>query len=187
MNIRSKLLLTSPALILLGACATVPAPLQGHYTVVEPNQVAASGRLGDTVRWGGVIIETQPQSERTCLEILSRDLSDMARPRPRDTSHGRFIACRAGFYDPEVFQYGREVTVTGQVSGLSERSVGDYVYVMPEVNAEVVYLWPERRPDDLYVRTYPGPFWGPWPYHHAWYGTWHARPAPRPRPRPRTD
>lgn len=171
---------------LLAACATAPKPLQGQFTVVEPNQIAAQGRVGDYVRWGGILIETQPQSGRTCLEILGRELSDTARPRERDdASLGRFIACRDGFYDPEVFTHGREVTVTGTVARLTERTVGDYVYVMPEVAADVVYLWPERRYYDHPPVTV-GVWGGPWMYHQQlWFGTYYRYPPPRPRPRPR--
>lgn len=185
MNIHPCYRVILPALILaLTACATAPKPLQGNFTIVEPSQIAGSGRLGDAVRWGGIVIETQPQSERTCIEILARELSDNARPRDRDASLGRFIACRSGFYDPEVFRHGREVTVAGRVSGLSERSIGDYVYVMPEVAADVIYLWPERRYDDIYAYPYSAAWWGPWPHHRWWLGTYYyQRPVPRPRPR----
>ena len=57
---------------------------------------------------------------------------------------GRFVACRAGFYDPEVFTRGRELTVTGTLHGIVSQKVGDYDYAYPRVEADVVYLWPTR-------------------------------------------
>ena len=166
---------------LLGACATAPKPLQGEFTMISPKEIAASGRTGDTVRWGGLIIEVEPETERTCIQLLSRELSTKARPRNRDVSDGRFLACRAGFYDPEVFTKGREVTVVGRIVGLKERLVGDYAYAMPEVAADVIYLWPERREyDDIYVHY--SPWFGVWPYYNGWHRPYHYRPYHRSYP-----
>lgn len=179
-SIRSAAWLLLP---LLGACATTPAPLQGQFSVVSPNDIAADARTGDSVRWGGLVIEVEPQAERTCIEILARELSDSARPRERDVSDGRFLACRAGFYDPEVFTRGREVTVTGTVTALTQRPIGEYTYTMPEVAADVIYLWPER-PQYEYIYAPYSPWLGPWPYSRWWYAphypTRHIhRPAPQ--------
>ena len=150
------------AIPFFAACATAPKPLQGEFTVDSAKDVAANGRSGDRVRWGGLVIEVEPEAERTCLQILSRELSDTARPRDRDVSEGRFVACRDGFYDPEIFTKGREVTVAGRVAGMTTRQVGEYGYPMPEVAADVVYLWPERRDiDAVYVPYSP---WFGWPY-----------------------
>ncbi len=179
---------TLVVLPLFAACASVPKPLTGEFAPVTASAIAESGRQGDLVRWGGIVVEVEPEAQRTCLQVLSRPLSDIARPRERDrdVSEGRFLACRAGFYDPEVFTRGREVTVTGLVVGGTERSVGEYRYTMPEVAAEVIYLWPER-PD--YDRVYlsagfgHGPFYDPWWPRHRWHGGfYHYRPiAPRPK------
>lgn len=168
------------------ACAIAPKPLQGQFTVISAKDVAETGRTGETVRWGGLVIEVEPEAERTCLQILSRELSDIARPRDRDVSEGRFVACREGFYDPEIFTKGREVTVTGRVAGMTSRPVGEYDYPMPEVAADVVYLWPERR--DIDAMPY-SPWFG-WPYDR--WGTGfhyrHAYPIHRaPRAPPRRD
>src|SRR5215217_4751878 len=111
---------------LFAACATAPKPLQGQFTLVSANDVAATGRTGEIVRWGGLVIDVEPEAERTCMQILSRELSETARPRDRDVSEGRFVACREGFYDPEIFTKGREVTVAGRVAGMTTRPVGEY-------------------------------------------------------------
>jgi outer membrane lipoprotein len=74
---------------------------------------------------------------------------------------GRFIACKAGFYDPAIFLKDRELTVLGRIDGYESRKIGDYDYRQPRVAADVVYLWPKARPVDV---RYPAP--RPWP----WYG-----------------
>lgn len=148
--------------LLLAGCATTPAPLQGQFTAVSASEVAVRDRAGDRVRWGGVVIEVEPAADHTCIQVLSRELSRRGRPLERDTSAGRFLACRSGFYDPEVFTPGREITVTGTVDSLTRRMVGEYDYPMPRVAAEVIYLWPPRpRYDDLGYGMW-SPWYGPW-------------------------
>lgn len=179
-------------LLALAGCSTVPAALQGDFALVTPAVVAERGSTGDRVRWGGVVIEAEPGSERTCLQVLSLPLSDStARPRQparsSQTDEGRFLACRSGFVEPELFAPGREVTVTGQVVALEERIVGEYRYRMPQVAADTIHLWAERRPQTQ--AHYNLGYWhGPWPY---WYGGFYYRspiyyhhPAPIVRPAP---
>ncbi|HET6545513.1 MAG TPA: Slp family lipoprotein [Rhodanobacteraceae bacterium] len=153
------------------SCATVPAPLQGQFSESSPAQAVQSGQTGQRVRWGGEIIKVEPKADRTCFEILGRPLNISARPIARDTSEGRFIACHDGFYDPEIFQRGREATVVGRVTGTDRGPVGDYDYTYPHVAADAIHLWPERP---VYPRSYDspflydpfwggfGPYWGPY-------------------------
>jgi len=158
----------------LGACATVPAPLQGQFPPVTPRQAAAGGAgSNETVRWGGEIISVEPRADRTCFEILARDLDSIARPVTGDPSGGRFLACRNGFYDPEEFKQGREITVVGRLDGTEQAKVGDFDYTYPRVAADTVYLWPER-PIYAYSPYYAYPYWGPWggwgPYWGPYWG-----------------
>lgn len=161
-----------PALLAAGlaACATVPQELNGTYVTVMPDNAAAT--QGARVRWGGRIVETQPRERETCFFVLDEPLDSQARPARGEQSHGRFVACKQGFYDPEVYAKGRDITVTGTVDGSESRKVGDYDYTYPRVNADVVHLW-SRRPmyapapypyyDPFYSPFYD-PFWGFGPY-----------------------
>lgn len=154
---------TALAAALLAGCATAPGPLRGAYTVIAPVDATRPELVGASVRWGGTIAEVEPRSDRTCLQIVGRDLDALARPRSDDNSTGRFLACRAGFYDPQVFAVGREVTVTGRIDGEEIRMIGEYEYRHPRVAADVIYLWPPRREVDVIVRD-------PWHYPYGWYG-----------------
>ena len=180
----------------LGACASVPTPLQGQFDPVTPREAAASGGSGPAVRWGGEIIKVAPQENRTCFEILARELDSTARPIKRDPSAGRFMACRGGFYDPEEFQHGREVTVVGHLDGVERGMVGQFDYTYPRVAADAIYLWPKRP---LYTPYYDpwygdpfwwgaGPYWGPYWGGPYWGGGVivrpHASSAPAPQPKP---
>lgn len=151
----------------LAGCATVPAPLQGQFSPLSPRDAVASGQTGAPVRWGGRIVSADPLANRTCFEVVSTPLGSNTRPEwARDDTGGRFIACRAGFYDPAVFQPDREVTVAGRIEGYETRRIGEYDYRFPRVAADVVYLWPQRREVDVISRPYP--YFHPWP----WWGYW---------------
>lgn len=152
------LLPAAAAALLLAGCVTAPKALQGEFAMVEPGQAAREGRVGERVRWGGRIVTVSPEATRTCFEVVGVRLGSDGRPLAKDQSSGRFLACRAGFYDPEVFLPGREVTITGQVDGHEDRKVGEYDYRYPRLAADVVFLWPERRRVDVIVERSPF-FW----------------------------
>lgn len=186
-----KTLGLAAAVATLAGCATIPQPLQGTYTDISTASAQQGGAGGAKVRWGGEIIKTEPGPQETCFYLLSRPLDSEARPKSGSNieSGGRFVACRAGFYDPEVFARGREVTVTGTLHGTVSKKVGDYDYAYPRVDADVVYLWPKR----VVVQYPPGyydPFWGPgWgPYWGPWGDPFWYQPrvivVPRPAPPP---
>jgi outer membrane lipoprotein len=174
----------------LGACASIPVPLQGQFSAVTPHDAATGGGHGEAVRWGGEIIDVDPRADQTCFEILARELDASARPLQRDPSAGRFLACRSGFYDPEEFKRGRDITIVGHLDGTERGKVGDFDYTYPRVAADAVYLWPKRP---LYA---PSPYyydpWGPWgygPYWGPWWGPTviiehphHPPPPPPPKP-----
>lgn len=150
------------ALLVLAGCASAPKPLQGEFTASAPEAGTAAGQK---VRWGGEIIRVINASDRSCFEVLARPLDSRARPLRRDNSDGRFLACRSGFYDPAVFEAGREITVTGTIAGEEIRKVGDYDYRYTRVAADVIYLWNEREAVNY---AYPGfydPFW-----YRPWWG-----------------
>jgi outer membrane lipoprotein len=149
------LMLTS---LLLAGCVSAPKALQGEFAPIEPGQAARDGRVGERVRWGGRVVKVEPLADRSCFEVVGIRVGSDGRPLARDDgSTGRFLACRAGFYDPEVFLPGREVTISGAIEGYETRKVGEYDYRYPRLAADVVFLWPERRDVDVIVERHP--FW----------------------------
>ena len=181
---------------LLGACATIPAPLQGQYAPITPRDAASNANNVAAVRWGGEIINVEPRANETCFEVLARELDASARPLDRDPSDGRFIACRNGFYDPEEFKRGRNITVVGQLNGTEQGKVGEFNYTYPRIAADAIYLWPRRTMMAASPYYDPfGPWWGYGPY---WGGPFWGGPywggstiivdrphAPPPPPPPR--
>ncbi|WP_425493696.1 Slp family lipoprotein [Noviluteimonas lactosilytica] len=157
----AALLLTA---CLLSACVTQPTPLQGEgYTAVTPRDASSAELTGQPVRWGGRIVQTMPQTNNTCFEVIATALDTSARPTwNSDQDDGRFIACRTGFYDPAVFEPNREVTFTGHIDGYDTRKIGGFDYRFPRVAADVVYLWPIRERVDVLTYPPPWPWWGYW-------------------------
>ncbi|MFY2764398.1 Slp family lipoprotein [Arenimonas sp. MALMAid1274] len=150
-----KTFLALSALLCLAGCVTAPKALQGEYADLGPGQAAKAGAAGERVRWGGRIVKVEPLATQSCFEVVGVRLAADGRPLARDHSQGRFLACRSGFYEPEIFQPGREVTLTGVIEGFEQRKVGDYDYRYPRLAADVVYLWPERRQVDVIVERAP--------------------------------
>jgi outer membrane lipoprotein len=172
---RTSALLTTAALAFLGGCATVPPPLVGdNFSPITPQQAAAAPNPGgERVRWGGEILKVEPRPFATCFEILSRELYSDARPTRHDHSEGRFIACKAGFFDPAVYTEGRDITIVGAVNGSEKHKVGQFDYTFAKVDAETVYMWPVRTQYAGYYDPFWGcdPFWGPC-YGYGWGGYW---------------
>ena len=164
----SRTFVLLPLALALAGCATAPQPLQGQYAAMEPAQAVEQQDTGASVRWGGRIVEVRTEKLRSCFEIVGAPLDASGRPRRVDRSNGRFLACRSGFYEPQVFAPGRELTISGRIDGYETRPVGDYDYRYPRVAADVVYLWPERRERDYG----PIPYFGFGP---AWMDPWYRR------------
>jgi outer membrane lipoprotein len=158
--------------LLFSACTSVPEQLKGEYTPLNPEN-ATEKDVGTPVRWGGVLLETRPEENYTCFEVLSKQLQKSMRPSNADQSRGRFIACKPGFYDPEVFEKGREVTATGKLIHIDVRKVGEYDYHFPVLDIEFMSLWPERRERAHY--DYYGAY-RPYYWHYPYYGRYYRYP-----------
>lgn len=147
--------------LLVSGCATTPAPLDGEFSSVTPEQ-SGDRNIDERVRWGGRIVDTRPGESETCIEVLSQALDSRGRPHSGDSDQGRFLACRDGFEDPAIFEGGRDLTVVGTLIGFVEGRIGEFRYVYPRVQADTLFLWGEKIPDHHY---YHGPVW----YYDPWW------------------
>ena len=162
--LRATLLLTAG---LITGCASVPDRLEGNYSESFYPKQANEQSIGANVRWGGTVIETMPENDRTCIEVLAKPLDRRTRPEASDEDLGRFLACKDEFIDPEIFVNGRKVTAVGTISRFREGNVGDYNYVYPVVDADAVELWPEEVENAYYGHGYYGYGYSYWPYYRA--------------------
>lgn len=162
----TALLLTG--LAWLTGCVSLPESLRsGPQQSPDPAQVRAAPQQykGMSVRWGGVIVTVENGPEQSVVEVVSRPLSDSARPRQTDETAGRFLVRINGFVDPVDYVAGRELTVVGTLEGVEQRDIGTYRYSYPLVQATSHYLWPLRPPPMPDPYYYYSPFYDPWyPY-----------------------
>ena len=161
-------------LMLFGCAALEPLPVSKIPVAnVSVAEVRADGArfIGAEVRWGGTISRVENKATETWIEIVSRQLRSSGQPLVAGSSSGRFIASFQGFFDPEVYKKGLQLTVLGPITGQTKRSIGEHDYSFPIVSATASYLWPVEPEPGYY--DYPPPFWyyDPWPYYR-----WPYRP-----------
>ena len=157
-------------LLLVTGCAGTPEALRGDFAEAQPETVTERD-VGAAVRWGGTLLAVHPEARQTCFEILSRRLSDNARPRSDAAAGRRFIACRDGFTDPAAMPLERLVTVTGELTGFRTRRIGEYDYRFPVVRVRSLHLWPPPVERAAYP---PPPWWYDpfYPYPYGRYPYW---------------
>jgi len=130
--------------VLLTACAS--SPVVDDDIAIAPigpaHVLAESGHEGQMVVWGGRIVSVSNYADFTELEVVSLPLDRGDRPRLGTEPGVRFLLRQPGFLEPMQFGPGRHVTVLGQVQGLEERSVGEYQYQHPVLDAHNLHLWP---------------------------------------------
>lgn len=168
MSTHGNLIFALLACLSMSACTSIPTQLQGEYAVISPARVDPS-TFGTPVRWGGVIIDARNETNRTCFEILSRELDRYYRPKVEDITAGRFIACQDGFFDPEVFSKGREVTLVADIKGIEERKIDEFTYRYPLLQVNDLVLW-EVRKDVIIYRDHFDPYWYPYAWGSPFYG-----------------
>lgn len=142
-NLRVRTLTVTAFLgLLLAGCATPPEKLRGEFPDLAPDEVDAED-TGTTVRWGGAVLEVDPEADRTCIQILGQPLDSRGRPRENAAGGHRFLACRDSFIEPAAYPEGRSLTVIGTLSGFEQRPVGEYDYRFPVITLDSIHLWPK--------------------------------------------
>lgn len=140
----SRLTGWSFAALLLAACATSPVDTAGQtVSATGPAHVLDDPRtVGDTVIWGGRIIAVENHADHSEIQVASLPLDHADRPRINRETGVRFIISHPGYLEALTYTPGRYVTVLGQVEGVVDRDVGEYVYKHPVLSAEDLHLWP---------------------------------------------
>ena len=155
----ARLLLSSIVLFLLGACASGPGydERQVNMAATPRSAVAELDMIrGQTVLWGGVILNTINMESMTRLEVLAYPLNSSQMPQRDRDPLGRFILDKQGFLDPATYAEGRLLTTTASVVGTDRGQVGDVEYVYPVIEAGDIYLWPRDSEDANRSRVHFG-------------------------------
>ena len=130
------------------------APLQGEFTAITPREAVDRDSTGAMVRWGGRIVQIEPQRQP---HLLRDDLDHGWTPTAARTGRPTTSAAASSPAAPasttrRCSRPNREVTFTGRIDGYENRRIGEYDYRFPRVAADVVYLWPVRERVDVITR-----------------------------------
>ena len=130
---------------------------------------------GETVIWGGRVIDTLNQEGVTLIKVLQIPLDYTGMPGDEEKSEGRFMAEIKGYADPEVYRKGRLITVAGNIIGKRIEPLGEIEYAYPLIEVKEIYLWKQYPAS---YGPYPASYWfwfgSPypytWPYYWPYYG-----------------
>ncbi len=129
---------------------------------------------GRTVMFSGVAMKSQRVKDHTEIEVLQLPTgADMSPSSRRSQSEGRFIAVKSGeFFDPAVIEKGSPLTVVGEVTGTTTKTLdeGEYVYPVIEIKHLVDWNDLQTRDRDRYYSGYGGYGYGYGGYPYYGYG-----------------
>jgi outer membrane lipoprotein len=132
------------ALILAGCAGGISRQARSQVTYFGPfNSVQQQPEThkGETVMWGGRVIETLNKDGSTELSVLQLELTDQGFPVDNDKSQGRFIIRSAQFMDPAIYPEGTLITVVGRIEEPESRLIGEMPYVYPVINVIEIKKW----------------------------------------------
>lgn len=131
------LLLSAIAVLLIAGCAPVISKetLGTVNRGLEFSEVAGrpADYIGQSVVFGGTILETRNEEGRTVIEVLQEGLDSRLRPAERGESAGRFLVEFPEFKDPAIYSKGKRITVAGEVIGSERQRIGRGTYDYPVI------------------------------------------------------
>ena len=142
-----RFVLFSLCSFLLVSCASGPrfsaADINDN---LQPHTVLQAGvaSLGQTVLWGGRVIQAEPKADSTTLEILAFPLRGNQQPDTGRASQGRFLVVYPGYLEPADYSPDRLITVVGKLEEARDGKVGEAMYRYPVLRADDIYLWPRQ-------------------------------------------
>jgi len=135
-------------LFVLSGCATTKKHTgeQGAYEEIPFSEILTSPDKykGETVRLGGVIINTENRERESVLEILEQPLNRQGRPKSGDVSGGRFLVVFQEFLDGAIYRPNRPVTIIGEIVGMKTAPIGEATYEYPLLAGREIRLWEAR-------------------------------------------
>ena len=139
MRVLNLVLMTS--IFLLAGCATQQTVDSQGPTPAQLSTSKDQTIKGQYFTWGGTIVSVTNKSDRTVLEILAYPLSSSGEPQTGRQPSGRFLADRSGFLEPEEYEPGKRITVSGPLLGYKDGLVGESPYTYPALDAQELKLF----------------------------------------------
>ncbi len=165
----ASLFIIIPILTLgLGSCASNPPTilqLPSSVKSVPLHVTDLKQFIGQTVRWGGTILEIKNNKDSSRITILGYPLDEQARPKTRTRINTRrFIANFNQFIEPKTYAKDTEITVIGKLERIEKSKIGEFNYEYPVVAVESHALWSKA---DNYENV---------PYRYDLYYPWYGYP-----------
>lgn len=163
--------LLSICVLQISACSNLPPAIENAplYDISYSQATRNIAQFKDApVRWGGVIIDVENEQNYSLVQVLYYPLNNYGRPRLDKANEGRFLVKSPEFLDPAVYSKDTEITVAGILMGDIERTVGKKNLRLPQISANVIYLWPVYVPGNYY--GYGGYGYGGFGYGYPYYG-----------------
>ena len=132
---------------MLGCATGISRQVRSQVTYngsFEELQTSADEHVGEIVILGGKVIETKGYPTFSEITVLQLPLGKRDRPQDGDRSGGRYLV-RSEFLDPAIYRQGSLLTVVGRLSGSEARSIGEFQYLYPILEAIEIKLWPQAR------------------------------------------
>jgi len=134
---------------ILTSCVTMPPlilQLPETTKSISLESTELKSAIGQTVRWGGVIIETKNNKDKAQIMILAYPLDNQARPDIYNYSGGRrFIANFNHTLELSQYSHKTEITVIGKFDLIEQNKIGEFNYEFPVVSVEKHALWQNQR------------------------------------------
>lgn len=96
---------------------------------------------GETVIWGGKVIDAKASNGKTELVVVQLDLTSSNKPKGSEISGGRFLIRTDQFLDPAIYSTGTLITVVGDVSGSTVMPIGEMDYRYPVIKPVEIKKW----------------------------------------------
>lgn len=129
---------------LISSCATTSKfDISQTNKALTPNIVSAEPdiNIGQTVLWGGTILDIKNLKDTTQLEILAYPLNSSHRPMQDKSPLGRFLIIHTGYLEPATYVQGAQLSVMGIIGKNKSAKVGDSKYVYSVINSTQMHLW----------------------------------------------
>jgi outer membrane lipoprotein len=135
---------------------------------------------GQTVVWGGEVLNATRLPDRTKIEVLQLPLTDDYIPAAgRTESNGRFLAfdTQGEIMDPAVVKEGTRLTIVGRIQGAVSSASDLGVREYPAVQIQDMTVW-DREASRAMGYPYYGPYYGHYYYGYRPYAFWEGTRVP---------
>ena len=94
--------------------------------------------------WGGTILETRNLKNETQIKVLAYPLNTSHRPLTNKVSLGRFIILHTGYLEPTNYAAGKQLSVSGIISGTKSGMIDETKYTYVQIRAKKMFLWSDE-------------------------------------------